>query len=322
MDCIGDPERLALLSDDGRLRLARCTPLLVQAYAARAVANTWPPMWRHYGYSWGGPAGCQDDTDLRAVRQFLLALRELEQSQPALDAAQLQALAARPARWQATARPEAPSRCSLSIMPRVSSGTAVFLPGLGRRVRNDTPPLLRWLQLPAGDGSQDLLMAVRSIGEQVSSDPLSDYIKQLQKLRQDNERRRLAYVAVTRARGQLYLSGHAPWREKEQQPRPDARSQLHILWPALEQQFIAAAGAGPQVAQVGEGTASINAAAPWVSPRCDLHPRATAHAAAGRVSGHGFTRHSNTAGIRLGRTPGAGRWHAGAQGVGIAVPKR
>ena len=48
-------------------------------------------------------------------------------------------------------------------------------------------------------------MAVRSIGEQVSSDPLSDYIRQLQKLRQENERRRLAYVAVTRARGRLYL---------------------------------------------------------------------------------------------------------------------
>ncbi len=148
----------------------------------------------------------------------------------------------------------------------------MFLPGLGRKVRNDNPPLLRWLQLPADDGSQDLLMAVHSIGEQVSSDPLSAYIRQLQKLRQDNERRRLAYVAVTRARGQLYLSGHAPWIEKEQLPRPDSRSQLHILWPAVKDSFIAAAGAGP----TGQEAASAAQRGPGralVSPRCRLCPR-------------------------------------------------
>ena len=117
----------------------------------------------------------------------------------------------------------------------------VFVPGLGRRVRADQPPLLRWLQLPAHGGAHDLLMAVHSMGERVTSDPLSGYIRRLQKERQDNERRRLAYVAATRARERLYLSGHAPWKEDLQMPVPDARSQLHILWPAVRAHFEVAA---------------------------------------------------------------------------------
>ena len=194
------------------------------------------------------------------MRQFLLALRELELAQPVLDAAQLQTLATR-LRAGSDSAPGGTVEVLTIHHAKGLEWDAVFLPGLGRRTRNDTPPLLRWLQLPAGDGSQDLLMAVRSIGELVSSDPLSDYIKQLQKLRQDNERKRLAYVAVTRARGQLYLSGHAPRRGKEQQLQPDSGSQLHILWPALQQQFNAVASTGPVAEQTGAST--DNVAAPW-----------------------------------------------------------
>ncbi|MEO8308210.1 MAG: UvrD-helicase domain-containing protein [Pseudomonadota bacterium] len=259
MECIAEPARLALLSLDGRQRLARCAPLLLQAYGARRrehLATHVETLWHQLG----GPAACQDDTDLRAVQQFLLALQGLEQTQAALDAAQLQSLAQR-LRAGSDSAPGGTVEVLTIHHAKGLEWDAVFLPGLGRKVRNDTPPLLRWLQLPAGDGSQDLLMAVRSIGQQVSSDPLSDYIKLLQKQRQDNERTRLAYVAVTRARELLYLSGHAAWNKDEQAPRPDARSQLQIMWPAVRQQFIAAAGAGPTA--VIEPAPLPAPAAPW-----------------------------------------------------------
>jgi ATP-dependent helicase/nuclease subunit A len=260
MDCMSDASRLARMSADGRQRLARCVPLLLQSFAARRrehLATHVETLWHQLG----GPAGCEDASDLRAVHQYLLALRNLEESSATIDSGQLQALAAR----LRAGSDNAPGGTVEVLTIHHAKGLewdAVFLPALGRKMRNDTPPLLRWLQLPAGDGSQDLLMAVHSIGEQVSSDPLSSYIKRLQKQRQDNERRRLAYVAVTRARGQLYLSGHAPWNEKGQEPRPQAGSQLQILWPAVGEQFIAAAGTGSSVPTVAAG-AVPGSVAPW-----------------------------------------------------------
>ena len=97
-------------------------------------------------------------------------------------------------------------------------------------------PLMRWLELPADDGQRDLLMSVHSIGEMRESDPLSRYIARLQEERQRNERTRLAYVAVTRAREKLLLSGVARPADDEP-PRPDGRSLLGILWPALRPHF-------------------------------------------------------------------------------------
>ena len=258
VDCLQDEARLSGLSPDGRKRLDRCTPLLLQAFAARRrehLATQVETLWHQLG----GPASCQDHNDLGAARQLLLALWDVEQSQPWLDADTLQALADR----LRTGSHSAPGGTVEVLTIHHAKGLewdAVFVPGLGRRVRSDRPPLLRWLQLPAGDGTQDLLMAVHSIGEQVSSDPLSGYIRQLQKQRQDNERKRLAYVALTRARGRLYLSGHAPWVVKEQTPRPLAGSQLDILWPAVRDTFIKAAGSGPADAPA----ATWGNAAPWI----------------------------------------------------------
>jgi ATP-dependent exoDNAse (exonuclease V) beta subunit len=101
------------------------------------------------------------------------------------------------------------------------------------------PPLLRWLQLPAASGDDDLLLAVHSIGEPNSSNPLARYIAGLQAERQQNERVRLLYVAITRARQRLYLAGHAPWRDSESAPMPVKRSLLQLLWPAVRETFAA-----------------------------------------------------------------------------------
>jgi ATP-dependent exoDNAse (exonuclease V) beta subunit len=108
-----------------------------------------------------------------------------------------------------------------------------------RGARPDQPPLLQWLELPAPGGDTDLLLAVRSLSEAGSSDALSRYISGLRRERQANERVRLLYVAVTRARHRLYLSGHARWAPKEQQWVPRSGSLLKVLWPAVREQFAA-----------------------------------------------------------------------------------
>ncbi len=52
----------------------------------------------------------------------------------------------------------------------------MFVPGLGGTGAADRAQLLRSLQLPAPEDGSDLLLAVRSLGEPNSSDPLAKYI--------------------------------------------------------------------------------------------------------------------------------------------------
>src|SRR5690606_15495439 len=219
------------LSPDGAQRLRRVGPLLAAAWRARGsldVATAIERCWQ----ALGGEAACQDATELAAGRQYLLALRRLQEVEGRPDPAQLEALAAR-----LKDRSEAGDAHAVEILTihhaKGLEWDVVFVPGMGRSPRRVDSPLLRWLQLPEDEGGSDLLLAVRSIGAPNSSDPLAAYIRRLQAERVRNEKLRLLYVAATRARLRLYLSGHAPVTKKQGRPRPRAGSLLDLLWPAV-----------------------------------------------------------------------------------------
>jgi ATP-dependent helicase/nuclease subunit A len=226
---------LAQLSSDGQLRLARVGPLLLQAWQSRGSldpASCIESMW----YQLGGQAACLSEAEISAARQYLLALRRLQEQEGIVGGARLQELAA-----QLRDRSEVASDHPVEVLTihhaKGLEWDVVFVPGLGKLPRGDTSPLLRWLQLPTTAGDGDLLLAVHSIGEPKSSNPLAKYIARLQAERQQNERVRLLYVAITRARQRLYLSGHAPWRESDAGPVPASRSLLQLLWPAVRTHF-------------------------------------------------------------------------------------
>jgi ATP-dependent exoDNAse (exonuclease V) beta subunit len=228
-------ELLSQLSPDGQLRLARVGPQLLQAWRARGSldpASSIESLWCQLG----GRDACQSEAEISAARQYLLALRRLQEQEGVPGGQRLQELAA-----QLRDRSEVASDHPVEVLTiHHSKGLewdVVFVPGLGKLPRGDTAPLLRWLQLPATAGDGDLLLAVHSIGEPRSSNPLARYIARLQAERQQNERVRLLYVAITRARQRLYLSGHAPWRESEGGPVPASRSLLQLLWPAVRDDF-------------------------------------------------------------------------------------
>jgi ATP-dependent helicase/nuclease subunit A len=256
VELLDDPERVASLSVDAGQRLARIADPLLQAWRNRGswdLATIIERLWRELG----GPQGCQNAGDLAAARQYLLALRQLQEQAGTVDGAGLQQLA-----QQLRDRSEVAGLNPVEVLTihhaKGLEWDVVFVPGLGKQGRADTPPLLRWLQLPAAQGDSDLLLAVHSIGEPNSSNPLARYIAGLQSERQQNERLRLLYVAVTRARQHLYLSGHAPWRATANAPVPAKRSLLDLLWPAVHRHFaqIAADPAAEQVA----GTAAVQSA--------------------------------------------------------------
>lgn len=231
---LNQPEILAALSADGRVRLERVGPVLRAAWYARGsldIAGNIEECW----YRLGGAAACRDPAELATARQYLLALRSVQEREGPARPTRLADLAAR-----LLDRGEADGAHPVEVLTihraKGLEWDVVFVPGLGRRPGTDRAPLLRALELPAPQGGTDLLLAVRSIGRPNSSDPLARYIRELQAERLQNERLRLLYVAATRPKLRLYLSGHAA-SGRDGQPRPRAGSLLELLWPALGAQF-------------------------------------------------------------------------------------
>ena len=227
----------AALDAATRERLRRLTPLLREAWEGRGrtdIATAVESLWRRLG----GWHACRSAGERNAALQYLAALRRACDSEGLLDGQRLQALAEGLRDAGATSG-ENPVEILTIHHSKGLEWDAVFVPGLGRRPRSDQPPLLQWLELPATGGDVDLLLAVRSLGEAVAGDALSKYIGGLRRGRQDNERVRLVYVAVTRARHFLCLSGHAPWNDKQQRPVAPKGSLLQVLWPAIHAEFAA-----------------------------------------------------------------------------------
>jgi ATP-dependent exoDNAse (exonuclease V) beta subunit len=92
------------------------------------------------------------------------------------------------------------------------------------------------MDLPRESGGSDLLIAPAPATGVPEEGDLNAYLKELVRRRDANERARLMYVAVTRARRTLWLSG-APKLDVRGAVSPDRRSLLSTLWPALAQRF-------------------------------------------------------------------------------------
>jgi ATP-dependent exoDNAse (exonuclease V) beta subunit len=128
----------------------------------------------------------------------------------------------------------------------------VLVPALERPARGEARTLLRWIDLPRERGGSDLLLAPAPVIGQEADDRLGSLIGTLLATRAAHERARLMYVAVTRARRTLYLSG-APLPRKDGTLRPEPRSLLECLWPALAGRFVVE-GAAPSLEALPRGT--------------------------------------------------------------------
>jgi len=254
-----------------RLRLRRITPVLLQAWEGRGradIATCIESLWRRLG----GWHACRDAAERSAALQYLSALRRACESEGVLPGQRLQELA-EGLRDSGVAASGNPVEILTIHHAKGLEWDAVFVPGLGRGARGDQPPLLQWLELPAPGNATDLLLAVRSLGGESAGDALSKYIAGLRRERQDNERVRLVYVAVTRARHRLYLSGHAPWNQDEQQPLPRAGSLLQVLWPAVRDRF--ASQSAPETDLVPETPSRRDLASPWHPLPAEFAPAAS-----------------------------------------------
>jgi ATP-dependent helicase/nuclease subunit A len=115
----------------------------------------------------------------------------------------------------------------------------VIVPGLERKPAMDRQSLVASLERTGPDGNDEMLVApIGSRGGE--KHPTYAWVQKQRELRADEERKRLLYVACTRARKELHLLGTATMTASGVQPG-DRRSLLAAAWPALDTDFAAVA---------------------------------------------------------------------------------
>jgi hypothetical protein len=112
---------------------------------------------------------------------------------------------------------------------------------LGRVTRAETQPLLRWLEQTRLVGlaeQEEREFVVAPIGRNGKQGDIYAWIGELQGRREDDEAKRLLYVAATRARKELHLLGTATLKKNGQELTPGSSgSLLGIAWTALQPDF-------------------------------------------------------------------------------------
>ena len=204
-DLLRDPKRVGRLSDDGRLRLARIIPALERAMRLKGqldfrswVEGAWLAL--------GGPAGNPDPQSLRHAGEFLDSLEKVSQGS-LIDNAVHRTLALAE---EYVNNPETEARVQILTMHKAKGleFDTVILPGLGRHTTGGSGSLLRWWHLPPGEDRWQGLSALLAVPPAKTSNntvPVYNYLKGLEEAREAGERKRLLYVATTRARRRLHL---------------------------------------------------------------------------------------------------------------------
>ncbi|QHN04219.1 AAA family ATPase [Granulicella sp. WH15] len=235
------------LSEDGIERISRVYPILRAALARRGrlplaelIERTWHSL---------GMADCSDEEASRNANRFFSLLDQLEEPGGRLE---LTTLTDRLARLFAEPSVH-PGAIDLMTIHKAKGleWDVVFVPALEKIGRSSTGRLLSWLEIESTDDSEEedqapgILAPIPGKGRQ--TDGLTTWIQGVEKSREAAERKRLFYVACTRAREELHLFA-SPKAKKDGAASVPSTSLLGAAWPAAEPHFLnAAAPAEPDV---------------------------------------------------------------------------
>ena len=245
MEALRDRRRLAACDAGERVRLERVLEVVEVALARRGVLSC--ADWLEAAWiALGGP-DCCPPAELTDARAFLAALAEREAAAEWHGPEDFAALLA-----HLTSEPAAAGLNPVQVMTihraKGLEFAHVFVPALERGTHAGERRLLRFVDLPSESGASDLIIAAAPPVGAERDAPLDGWLKDLLRRRDANERRRLMYVAATRARETLWLSG-APEPDAKGEPRVRPHTLLGTLWPALAARFERQA---PQAAVVPE----------------------------------------------------------------------
>ena len=233
-------ERRGLLSERGQRLFDRVWPVLEAAVATlgrTSLATHVERTWR----SVGGDAALSME-ERGNVQRYLRVLREVESEGDRVDLkvlwARLKKLYAEPVSG-AIEDGKLPVDLMTIHKAKGLEWDLVLVPGLERGGGRSTNVLLNWLEFDgAQNGDESASVVLAPIWEKgAESDKLSEWLKSIRAKREAAERKRLFYVATTRAREELHLFGAATLTVKGEIAQPQHDSLLKACWPAAAKHF-------------------------------------------------------------------------------------
>lgn len=262
-ECLTD---LSGLSEDGRLRAQRLRETLASAQAEK---GRWP-IRRWVERAWcnlGGPACLEGDWIALADAKAFLDLLESEQAGgDVLDFDQLNRrikdLFSKPLESASGAQ-----RVQVMTIHKAKGlqFDTVIVPGLGGASKRDDGDLVAFHEFEH-DG--ELFRLLVPIPGWNGEDELYKYVSRLERRKNELERARQLYVAITRAARRLHLCGQINDKD-EDQPRPPGGTMLKDLWPTLSAEEQTSFRAGCEIATVAElprPSAGIRLPVDWRPP--------------------------------------------------------
>ncbi len=228
-------ERADLLTEDSCARLARVWPVLRAAADQRARMTTaqWVERtWR----SLGGDAWLTAD-ERENARRYMRLLDEVEEEAGMLD---LNLLQRKIDRLYAESTASAGAVDLMTIHgAKGLEWDVVMVPGLEKKANASRERLLNWNEIVPGDeaAARFVLAPIASKGQ--PSQELNAWLRGIERAREAAERKRLFYVACTRAREELHLFA-APEAKTNGEISRAAGSLLATAWPAAERHFAGA----------------------------------------------------------------------------------
>jgi len=274
VETIADPRHLTHCAEGDAAGLARVHEVLMGALEHR---DREPPAdWLERTWVQLGAPDAYPKADLEDARVFLTALAEQSANGtwegPEDFAALLENLYSTP-----SASGTNPVQIMTIHRAKGLEFDHVFVPALDRSLGQTERSLLYWIDLAREDGGSDLLMApspVTGEGEE-SEESLHALIRSLLTTRIAHERMRLMYVAATRARRSLHLSGALALRA-DGLVRPERDSLLGCLWPVLGTHFRSESEATTAAAPAPQAPQLLRRLAPgWSTPELPAAPALT-----------------------------------------------
>ncbi len=232
LELLSDPAKIAALSPEARSRAIRTGEILSAgvAQAGRSplrmlVENTWLLL--------GGPAVLRESYQTSDIKVFFLLLDGVERGGTITDFRQLNN------RLSCLFAKSAPDPNSVQVMTIFKAKglefDTVILPKLEGITQTPERDLLIWDEVIAQDGSSALRVAAQPRkGEDTEAYRM---IRDAQKHKNEQELKRLLYVACTRAKNALYLVGNAKLKKDNTLEQPRSGTFLKLLWPTAEKEF-------------------------------------------------------------------------------------
>jgi ATP-dependent exoDNAse (exonuclease V) beta subunit len=247
--CVEDAvaQRGDLLSEESCARLMRVWLVLQAAREHRTGLTTaqWVERtWR----SLGGDVYLKD-AEIANARRYLQLLDQVEEQAGTMDMAllkrRLKNLYAQPA-----AIADAVDLMTIHGAKGLE-WDVVLVPGMERKAQANRERLLNWSEIDSSDSdaAQVVLAPIAERGE--GSKDLNAWLKGIVKAREAAERKRLFYVACTRAREELHLFASPKTTARGEVCR-EYGSLLATAWPVAERHFAAAAPASESTAKLFE----------------------------------------------------------------------